>query len=68
MNKYCIIFFSITFLFGCKNNQIESNDVSQKEVSVKDFPEPIFSLVEANKFIELPLHCVCTALCQSKQP
>lgn len=60
MNKYCIIFFSITFLFGCKNNQIESNDVSQKEVSVKDFPEPIFSLVEANKFIELPLHCVGT--------
>ncbi|CAM3380796.1 DUF2891 domain-containing protein [Aequorivita lipolytica] len=61
MNKFFLLFFSITLLFSCKNKQPEISETTENEViSVQKFPEPIFTLAEANKLIELPLHCVAT--------
>ncbi len=61
MNKFYVLYFSLVLLFGCKNNQNESSKISKKEeISVQKFSEPVFTLAEANKLIELPLHCVGT--------
>ncbi len=61
MNKFYVLYFSLALLFGCKNNQNENSKISKKEeISVQKFPEPTFTLAEANKLIELPLHCVGT--------
>ena len=62
MNKFFLLFFSITLLFSCKDKQSEVNGTTKDQVaSVQKFPEPTFTLAEANKLIELPLHCVGTA-------
>ncbi len=60
MNKF-IFAFLVGIIFGCKNQQNENSEVSKnEEISVQTFPEPTFTLAEANKLIELPLHCVGT--------
>ncbi len=33
---------------------------AETTLAVQQFPEPVFTLAEANKLIELPLHCVTT--------
>lgn len=61
MNKFFLFFLSISFLLGCKNNQDENLKASKmEEVSTQKFATPNFTLAEANKLIELPLHCVAT--------
>jgi hypothetical protein len=61
MKNYCFIFFSAILLFGCKNNKNEILEAEKNlEVTVQKFPTPTFTLAEANKLIELPLHCVGT--------
>ncbi len=61
MNKFYVFLFSVILAFGCKNNKKESSETLKKEdTSVKKFPEPTFTLADANKLIELPLHCVAT--------
>ena len=61
MNKSILLFFCVILLFSCKNNQSESLEISKKEeIPSQKFPEPIFTLAEANKLIELPMHCVGT--------
>ena len=61
MNKFCLLFFSLILIFGCKNHQDENSDISQKEENpIQKFKEPTFTLAQANKLIELPLHCVGT--------
>ena len=48
-------------IFGCKNHQDENSDICQKEENpIQKFKEPTFTLAQANKLIELPLHCVGT--------
>ncbi|MEZ4881120.1 MAG: DUF2891 domain-containing protein [Flavobacteriaceae bacterium] len=60
MKKYWLIFFFGTFIFGCNNKKEEVEIPKNEETSIQTFPEPIFTLAEANKLIELPLHCVGT--------
>ncbi|MBK5212343.1 MAG: DUF2891 domain-containing protein [Flavobacteriaceae bacterium] len=61
MNKFYLLFFSVILIFGCKNHQDENSDISQKEENpIQKFKEPTFTLAQANKLIELPLHCVGT--------
>ncbi len=61
MNKFLLFFFSITLLIGCKDNQKENlNTPKTQKVTAEKFDNPIFTLAEANKLIELPLHCVGT--------
>lgn len=61
MNKYYFLFLSAAILFSCKKNQSEFARTSDNEKDlVEIFSEPIFTLAEANKLIELPLHCVGT--------
>lgn len=59
MNKFFMFCFSLIILFSCKNNKSENiAPMNKEETSIKTFPEPTFTLAEANKLIELPLHCV----------
>lgn len=61
MNKLYLLFFFAIFLFGCKNPQKDKSEISKEDgMTIQDFPEPTFTLAEANKLIEMPLHCVGT--------
>lgn len=61
MNTYHFLFLAVLSLFGCKDNRSENSETLKKEeVSITSFAEPDFTLVEANKLLELPLHCVGT--------
>ena len=61
MIKYYLLVLTTILLFGCKDNPTEISETSTKmETPIKTFPEPVFTLVEANKLIDLPLHCVGT--------
>lgn len=66
--KLALIFITLSFLIvAC--NQNKTNDISQASQAVatelldttKIFETPKFSLKEANRLLELPLHCVETA-------
>ncbi|MEH6763265.1 MAG: DUF2891 domain-containing protein [Aequorivita antarctica] len=59
MNKFFLLFFFIPLLFSCKDKKSDISEITKDQViAVQKFPEPIFTLAEANKLIELPLHCV----------
>src|SRR5690606_42135123 len=61
MNKLFLTFLIVTLLLGCKNNTSEITEAKENAaVSTEIFPKPTFTLAEANKLIELPLHCVRT--------
>lgn len=61
MQKRSLFILTLIFVIGCKNPRQENLEISQKEeITIQTFPEPTFTLVEANKLIELPLHCVGT--------
>lgn len=62
MKKSFILVFSVMLLISCKNEPNQTPGTSEKvAISAQEFPEPSFTLAEANKLIELPLHCVGTA-------
>lgn len=61
MNKYYLLIFAAIFIFGCKENVPQpSGSISKTEIEIQTFPKPDFSIKEANKLIDLPLHCVGT--------
>lgn len=60
MYKLIFALLVIILVFGCKNQQSENSEISKEKISIQKFPEPTFTLAEANKLIELPLHCVGT--------
>lgn len=61
MKKFYIVFFVGALLFGCKNNTPEISETAEnKEAAIQTFPDPTFTVAEANKLIVLPLHCVGT--------
>jgi hypothetical protein len=59
MKKLIFLILTLVFLTSCKNST--SGTSREKEISIKIFAKPTFTLAEANKLIELPLHCVGTA-------
>ncbi|HLW33371.1 MAG TPA: DUF2891 domain-containing protein [Aequorivita sp.] len=61
MNKYFLGFIAAIVFFSCKDYQNNITESSNNEtVSTEVFAGPFFTLAEANKLIELPLHCVDT--------
>ena len=59
MRYYCFCFFALLIFAGCNTKSNEKVDVSEEiTTSIENFPEPFFTKTEANKLIELPLHCV----------
>ncbi|WGF91808.1 DUF2891 domain-containing protein [Aequorivita marisscotiae] len=62
MKKYYFLLLSVLLFFGCKNDASNTINTDESlETSIKKFPEPRFTVAEANKLIELPLHCVGNA-------
>ncbi len=48
-------------MFSCKEKQSNISETTENQtIAVQNFPEPKFTLADANKLIELPLHCVGT--------
>ena len=61
MNKYFLGFMGAIVCFSCKDKQENITEFSQNViVPTEVFAEPVFTLAEANKLIELPLHCLGT--------
>lgn len=59
MKNYFLVLLVFVFsLINCKENT-KTESVTTL-ISLKLFSEPVFTLAEANKLIELPLHCVET--------
>ncbi len=58
-HKYLILI--LVLFLNCRNNQ--NNEVKSSETAMQKitkFNEPTFGLVEANKLVDLPLHCILT--------
>ncbi len=53
-------FFTFSLFLSCNNSEKKITPSEEKRDSIQLFPDPIFSLAEANKLLELPLHCVGT--------
>lgn len=63
MKKYLFLFVIIITFSNCteKKEKKENQEVIAETTSaVQQFPAPVFTINEANKLIELPLHCVTT--------
>lgn len=60
MKKFGLIFFFGIFFFACNPKKENAEISKEKETSIEIFPESTFTLTDANKLIELPLHCVAT--------
>lgn len=61
MNKLLLTITIIFLFFGCKDKAPETSEKStDTQTEIKTFPEPVFTINEANKLIDLPLHCVTT--------
>ncbi|MAP80893.1 MAG: hypothetical protein CL526_07370 [Aequorivita sp.] len=61
MKKFNLLIFSILLFISCKNETNKTTKLTVTEtIAVKKFAAPEFTLAEANKLIELPLHCVST--------
>ncbi|XOL41950.1 hypothetical protein KCTC32420_02337 [Aequorivita nionensis] len=58
MEKLIFSALILALLISCKNRTSET--LKEKEITIKTFSEPTFTLAEANKLIELPMHCVGT--------
>jgi hypothetical protein len=62
MKKSYVLIFSVMLIISCKNEPNENAETTKTEaISAQEFLEPSFTLAEANKLIELPLHCIGTA-------
>ncbi|MBT0608434.1 DUF2891 domain-containing protein [Aequorivita echinoideorum] len=60
--KHLFIFVIAIFCFqGCKNEKNQFEKSSEISNEIKAYPDPIYTISEANKLIDLPLHCVNTA-------
>jgi len=52
---------TVSLIWGCAEKKTEESTASKIiEPTVQLYPKPIFTLAEANKLMELPLHCVET--------
>lgn len=62
MYKSIYLVIPIVLLFSCGNNKDTAPEaaLAKEDTEIKTYPEPQFTLAEANKLIELPLHCVGT--------
>jgi hypothetical protein len=60
MRKYYCLILVITLFISCKNETSKTSHSEEKVVEIKQFDVPEFTVAEANKLIELPLHCVGT--------
>tara|TARA_R110002050_G_scaffold278986_1_gene425314 strand:- start:530 stop:1654 length:1125 start_codon:yes stop_codon:yes gene_type:complete len=61
MKRIYFLIFSILLFFGCNKQQKDTASIAiGADKSVQEFPEPSFTLAEANILIELPLSCVGT--------
>ncbi len=61
MKNYSFCFFAFLILASCNTKTKEESNASEETSrSIEVFPEPVFTTSEANKLIELPLHCVET--------
>lgn len=61
MKNYSLLLVTAIIMFGCDYNSAKiSETATNSEVAIKTFAAPEFTLAEANKLIELPLHCVNT--------
>lgn len=58
LKKLIFLVLVLVFFISCKNRTSEI--LKEKEIAIKTFAEPNFTLAGANKLIELPLHCVGT--------
>lgn len=57
--KYPIFLLTAVVLFSCNSTDNNASKTTEESTS-KAIKDPIFSLQEANKLVELPLHCVET--------
>ena len=57
MKIYVLPLSIALLLLGC-NTETAKQTTSSETIKVKTFPKPLFTVSEANKLIELPLHCV----------
>ncbi|MCT8339884.1 DUF2891 domain-containing protein [Flavobacteriaceae bacterium TK19130] len=59
MKHLFTLFLSFGLLFSCNTSKEENNEASKKTpTTIKSYPEPKFTLNEANALLELPLECV----------
>ena len=54
------IAFITTSCIETKEQQEQTNTTTKQISEIKQFEAPVFTIAEANKLIELPLHCVTT--------
>ena len=60
MKKLYIPLFFIIMFFSCKNQDQSPEVFKDEDPANQEFPKPTFTVTEANKLLELPLHCVGT--------
>jgi len=61
MKKIIVYCLSSILLVACNNEPKQTKEISEtRKEAIKVFSEPIFTVEEANKLLELPLHCVET--------
>lgn len=63
MKKYIVLFAVAIAFSSCtetKEKEQKPEGVAETTSAIQQFPKPVFTIAEANKLIELPLHCVTT--------
>ena len=56
-----LLIFGLLVCFSCKETKTNSSiQTPETQTQIKNYPVPEFTITEANKLIELPLHCVTT--------
>jgi len=64
MKNILSLLFLLSILVSCNSpkeeKKVETKEKTQTEMAVNQYEAPVFSIEEANKLIELPLHCVET--------
>tara|TARA_R100000935_G_scaffold58415_2_gene95353 strand:- start:24500 stop:25630 length:1131 start_codon:yes stop_codon:yes gene_type:complete len=63
LKKYIVLFAVAIAISSCtetKEKEQKPEGVAETTSAIRQFPKPVFTIAEANKLIELPLHCVTT--------
>ncbi|WP_115123614.1 DUF2891 domain-containing protein [Marinirhabdus gelatinilytica] len=63
MKKLALLFVLILTIPSCNNTETKEENTwveEEKPLAVQEVPSPVFTIAEANKLLELPLHCVTT--------
>tara|TARA_A100000171_G_scaffold52954_2_gene74589 strand:- start:8334 stop:9464 length:1131 start_codon:yes stop_codon:yes gene_type:complete len=63
LKKYIVLFAVAIAFSSCtetKEKEQKPEGVAETTSAIQQFPKPVFTIAEANKLIELPLHCVTT--------